>query len=135
MYTSSWAWPNIFDTSRSCVNIYEDNKSIVSRSRLLILSQPTSLYYSPQFGVGLERHLWHYNTDNEQAMIKDRIVSALSKFEPDVDAAKTSVVPGLLFTDSTNTSQMNAASQYNQLSITVGLTTNYSEEITVELNK
>ena len=88
-YTNSWAWPNIFNVSQNQVNVVEDNKSIVSRTRLLILSEPTSLFNSPDFGVGLKRHLWQYNTENQKAIIKDRIVAQLKLNEPSVFPEKT----------------------------------------------
>lgn len=130
-YTNSWAWPNIFNVSQNQVNIVEDNKSIVSRTRLLILSEPTSLFNSPDFGVGLKRHLWQYNTQNQKAIIKDRIVAQLKLNEPSVLPEKTQYANGLLFTGSPS-DDMNQ--DYNQLKMTVAVVTNYNEtlEVTVE---
>ena len=130
-YTNSWAWPNIFNVSQNQVNIVEDNKSIVSRTRLLILSEPTSLFNSPDFGVGLKRHLWQYNTQNQNAIIKDRIVDQLKLNEPSVLPEKTQYANGLLFTGSPS-DDMNQ--DYNQLKMTVAVVTNYNEtlEVTVE---
>lgn len=130
-YTNSWAWPNIFNVSQNQVNIVEDNKSIVSRTRLLILSEPTSLFNSPDFGVGLKRHLWQYNTQNQKAIIKDRIVDQLKLNEPSVLPEKTQYANGLLFTGSPS-DDMNQ--DYNQLKMTVAVVTNYNEtlEVTVE---
>lgn len=130
-YTNSWAWPNIFNVSQNQVNIVEDNKSIVSRTRLLILSEPTSLFNSPDFGVGLKRHLWQYNTENQKAIIKDRIVAQLKLNEPSVFPEKTQYANGLLFTGSPSD---NINQDYNQLKMTVAVVTNYNEtlEVTVE---
>lgn len=130
-YTNSWAWPNIFNVSQNQVNIVEDNRSIVSRTRLLILSEPTSLFNSPDFGVGLKRHLWQYNTQNQKAIIKDRIVAQLKLNEPSVLPEKTQYANGLLFTGSPS-DDMNQ--DYNQLKMTVAVVTNYNEtlEVTVE---
>lgn len=130
-YTNSWAWPNIFNVSQNQVNVVEDNKSIVSRTRLLILSEPTSLFNSPDFGVGLKRHLWQYNTQNQKAIIKDRIVAQLKLNEPSVFPEKTQYANGLLFTGSPS-DDMNQ--DYNQLKMTVAVVTNYNEtlEVTVE---
>lgn len=130
-YTNSWAWPNIFNVSQNQVNIVEDNKSIVSRTRLLILSEPTSLFNSPDFGVGLKRHLWQYNTENQKAIIKDRIVAQLKLNEPSVLPEKTQYANGLLFTGSPSD---DINQDYNQLKMTVAVVTNYNEtlEVTVE---
>ena len=130
-YTNSWAWPNIFNVSQNQVNIVEDNKSIVSRTRLLILSEPTSLFNSPDFGVGLKRHLWQYNTENQKAIIKDRIVAQLKLNEPSVFPEKTQYANGLLFTGSPSD---DINQDYNQLKMTVAVVTNYNEtlEVTVE---
>ena len=130
-YTNSWAWPNIFNVSQNQVNVVEDNKSIVSRTRLLILSEPTSLFNSPDFGVGLKRHLWQYNTENQKAIIKDRIVAQLKLNEPSVFPEKTQYANGLLFTGSPSD---DINQDYNQLKMTVAVVTNYNEtvEVTVE---
>lgn len=130
-YTNSWAWPNIFNVSQNQVNVVEDNKSIVSRTRLLILSEPTSLFNSPDFGVGLKRHLWQYNTENQKAVIKDRIVAQLKLNEPSVLPEKTQYANGLLFTGSPSD---DINQDYNQLKMTVAVVTNYNEtlEVTVE---
>ena len=81
-HTNSFSWPNFLDPATNQVTIAEDNVSLVSRTRLLILSEPTSLYNDPDFGVGLKRHLWHYNNENEKAIIKDSIVKSLEINEP-----------------------------------------------------
>lgn len=130
-YTNSWAWPNIFNVSQNQVNVVEDNKSIVSRTRLLILSEPTSLFNCPDFGVGLKRHLWQYNTENQKAIIKDRIVAQLKLNEPSVFPEKTQYANGLLFTGSPSD---DINQDYNQLKMTVAVVTNYNEtlEVTVE---
>ena len=109
--TTSFAWPNIFDVARNQVSIFEDNRSVVSRSRLLILSDPTSLYNSPEFGVGLARHLWKYNNENERALIRDRIVENLRINEPYVIPDETQFADSLLFTGQQNTF---SAQEYNQ---------------------
>ena len=62
--------------------------SIVNRSKLLILTEPTELYNNPDFGVGLKRHLFQYNNENQKAIIRDRIVEQLRLHEPCVDPDK-----------------------------------------------
>lgn len=130
--TNSWAWPNIFNVSQNKVSIVEDNESMTSRVRLLILSEPTSLYDNPQFGVGLKRHLFQYNTENQKAIIKDRIINSLRINEPCADADKTSFADGLLFTGGQNDQ---IYQDYNELKMTVGIVTNYQDTVQVDLNE
>lgn len=129
--TSSLAFPNMLDPTRNRVSTYEDNTSIVNRTRLLILSQPSSLYNSPNFGIGLERHLWQYNTENEKAIIRNRIVENLKINEPYVQAEKTQFTDGLLFTGDANDS---IKQDYDSLKMTIGLVTTYEDTVQVGLN-
>lgn len=132
--TTSWQWSggNIFDVARNRVGVYEDNVSVVSRTRLLILSEPTSMYNDPDFGVGLKRHLWQYNNANQRAIIRDRIVEQLRINEPFVTPDKTEFADGLLFTGGTEPDF--SAQEYNRLKMTVGLHTTYNETLEVKLN-
>lgn len=129
MQTSSLNWPNIFDVSRNRCAVAEDNASIVSRTKLMILTEPTELYMNPSYGVGLKRHLFKYNTENEKALIKDRIVAQLKLWEPRVDADKTQFSDGLLYTGDINT----IGQDYNTLNMTISLMTTYGDTVTVEL--
>ena len=130
--TTSLQWPNMFDIARNQVAVMEDNTSVVSRTRLLILSEPTSLYNDPDFGVGLIRHLWHYNNANEKAIIKDRIVKQLRLNEPYVIPDETQFADGLLFTGGSEPDF--SAQEYNRLKMTVGLKTTYNELLEVNLD-
>lgn len=131
--TNSLSFPNLFDVSRNRVSVLEGNASIVNRSRLLILSEHTSLYNNPDFGVGLKRHLWQYNRDNEKAVIRDRITEQLRLHEPACDADKTQYVDGLLFSGEDETSMQ----EHNKLKMTVGIKTIYGDilEVTAENEK
>ena len=129
MQTSSLNWPNIFDVSRNRCAVAEDNSSIVSRTKLMILTEPTELYMNPSYGVGLKRHMFKYNTENEKALIKDRIVAQLKLWEPRVDADKTQFTDGLLYTGDINT----IGQDYNTLNMTISLMTTYGDTVTVEL--
>ena len=132
--TTSWQWSNgkIFDIARNQVATMEDNTSIVSRTRLLILSEPTSMYNDLDFGVGLARHLWHYNTDNEKAIIKDRIKEQLRINEPYSIPDQTQFADGLLFTGGTEPDF--SAQEYNRLKMTVAVKTTYNETAEVVIN-
>lgn len=129
--TNSLAFPNMFDVARNKVGVISDNESIVNRSRLLILTEPTELYHNPNFGVGLKRHLWHYNTENEKAIMKGRIVEQLRLHEPACAPDKTSFADGLLFT---GVEDDMTAQKHNRLLLTVGIQTVFGEEVQVELN-
>lgn len=129
--TTSLQWPNMFDIARNQVAVMEDNTSLVSRTRLLILSEPTSMYNDPDFGVGLVRHLWQYNNENQKAIIRDRIVQQLRLNEPCVLPDETQFADGLLFTGDQD---QFSAQEYNRLKMTVSLTTNYQDTVEVNLN-
>lgn len=129
--TNSLAWPRMLDPARNQVSVISDNASLVSRTRLLILSEPTSLYNSPNFGVGLNRHLFKYNTENEKAIIRDRIAESLRINEPCVDPDSTQFADGLLFTGN---NQEDYSQQYNEMKLTIAITTNYQEDLEVSLN-
>lgn len=127
--TNSIAWPNMFDVSRNRVSVLEGNASIVNRGKLLILSEHTSLYNNPNFGVGLKRHLWQYNRDNEKAVIRDRITDQLRLHEPSCDADKTQYADGLLFSGEDEASMH----EQNKLKMTVGLKTIYGDTVEVKI--
>lgn len=126
--TSSWKFPNLIDPTRNCINIAEDNESIVNRSRLLMLTNPTELYHNPDFGVGLKKYLFQYNNENTITRIQNNIREKLDEFEPCVIADKTSFADGLLFTGADD------AEHYNHVKMTVGLCTVYGDDISVQLN-
>ena len=129
--TNSIAFPQMFDVARNKVAVVEDNESIVNRSRLLILSEPTELYNNLDFGVGLKRHLFQYNTANEKAIIQDRIKEQLRLHEPCCNPDATSFADGLLFTGS---AESNINQEYNKLKMTVGICTSYDETVSVDIN-
>lgn len=125
--TTSLAFPNMFSIATNQVSVIEDTQSVANRTRLLILTEPTELYNNPDFGVGLKRHLWHYNNEAERGLVKDRIVDQLRKHEPCVYPEKTQFSDNLLFTEATTPA-------HNTLAMTVALQTVFKEEAKVELN-
>lgn len=130
--TTSLAFPRMLNPSQNTVNVLSDNESIVNRSRLLILTEPTELYGDPEFGVGLKRHLFKYNTDNEKAMIKDRIVAQLRLHEPYCIPDNTQFADGLLFTGTQDS--VNSMQDINRLKMTMSIQTTYSSTIEVTVN-
>lgn len=130
--TTSLGFPNMFSVAQNTVNVLQDNSSVVSRTRLLILTEPTELYNSPQFGVGLRRHLWKYNKENEQARVKDRIVEQVRLHEPCVVPERTSFASGLALTESFDSVAI--TEKTTRMDLTIGLVTTYGAELEVKLN-
>ena len=121
----------MIDVARNRVGVLSDNQSIVNRTRLLILTEPTEVYDNPDQGVGLRRHLWQYKNENEIAIIRDRIKDQIVKHEPCVDAEKTSFAEGLLFTGSEDELE---AREHDKVKMTIGLQTIYNDQVDVEVD-
>ena len=131
MNTTSWSFPNMFDVARNKVSVMSDTKSIANRVKLLILTEPTELYMNPTYGVGLKRHRFQYNTDNEVAIIKDRIIEQLRIWEPCVNPDSTQVERGLKYTGMTDSDQVG---DINHLKLTVTLETIYGDQLSITLD-
>lgn len=129
--TTSLAFPNMFNITANQVSVIEDTNSVANRTRLMILTEPTELYNNPDFGVGLKRHLWKYNTEAEKGLVKDRITEQLRLHEPCVYPEKTMFSDGLLFSE---VQVQNPALDGNTLSMTVALQTVFKEQAKVTLN-
>lgn len=127
--TTSWAFPNMIDPIRNQVSVLTDNASVVNRSRLLMLSDPTSLHYNPTFGVGLKKYLWQYNTSNTKARMKDNIKEQLREHEPCVIADDCQFEDGLLFSEETPSEE-----NFNQIKMTIGLRTIFGDDLSIELD-
>lgn len=130
--TTSLSFPNMFNLTSNRVAVDEDLKAVTTRCRLLILTEPSELYNNLNFGVGLKRHLFKYNSENERALIKDRIVDQLRLHEPDVLPEQTKFTDGLLFTGDTN--GLNSATSANEINMTVALQTTFGKSISLDLN-
>lgn len=133
MICSSWSWPNLFDVSRNQVNLYEDTKSITNRVKLLMLTEPTELYMSPNFGVGLKRYLFTYNNDNTIALIRDKLVEQLRLWEPSVIPDDTKVVRGLLSSQPSDLTTV--TDKMSKLELTVTLKTIKQQEISFDITE
>ena len=129
--TTSLAFPNMFNITNNQVSVLEDTASVGNRTRLMILTEPTELYNNPDFGVGLKRHLWKYNTDTEKGLVKDKITEQLRLHEPCVYPDKTQYTDGLLFSGTQTT---NPLLESNTLSMTVALQTVFKDTAQVTLN-
>lgn len=111
----------MFDISQNKVSVLTDSTSIVNRTRLLMLTDPTALYNEPEMGVGLSRYIGRYNTDNVRAEVKDRIIDQLRAYEPCVVPDKTEWADGLIFTGQPNDNHIKP----HKLEMTVALKTIY----------
>lgn len=129
--TTSLAFPNMFNITTNQVAVLEDTVSVANRTKLLILTEPTELYNNPDFGVGLKRHLWKYNTDAERGLLKDKITEQLRLHEPCVYADNTQYSDGLLFSEE---QPQDALTAHNTLALTVALQTVFKEDVKVTLN-
>ena len=127
MLCTSFSYPNMFDVARSKINLYSDTKSITNRVKLLLLTEPTELYMSPNFGVGLKKYMFTYNNDNVIALIRDKLVEQLRLWEPAVIPEETKVTRGLMSEEAHVLSTAEAES--NVLKLTVTLTTAYAEVV------
>lgn len=133
--TTSWAFPFIFNVAQNRVATLEDRTSIVNRTRLLMLTDPTSLYNEPNQGVGLRRFLGLYNTErkdmkNPKAEIRDLTVKQLRLHEPCVVPDETQWASGLLFTGQSNDPRIKA----NTLEMTLSLRTIFDSVVELDLN-
>ena len=131
--TTSLAFPNMFNISNNSVSVYEDLQSVTNRTRLLLLTSPTELYNSDDFGVGLKNYIWQYNTVNTSAIIQQKIQSQLSLHEPCVEADKTIFSDGLQYTSDPTTGQSTVVPG-NELDMTVAVTTTFKSSATIDLN-
>lgn len=129
MKTSSISWPNLINVAQNRVAVVEDEISVVNRSKLLLLTEPTELYNEPNFGVGFRRHLWQYNNENEKAIIKDRIVKQLRLHEPMCNPDNTQFSDGNLFTKDMHKTEQD----FNRLEMTVGIQTVFGVTLDIDL--
>lgn len=128
--TTSLKFPNMFNIAQNQVAVLEDRSSVVNRCRLLILTEPTELYNSPDFGVGLRRHMYKYNTENEKALIVDRTKKQLKLHEPYCISEETDWADGLLFTGSKDDDHK---LKPDELDMTIAVVTTFSDKITITI--
>lgn len=130
--TTSLAWPNMFNVAQNQVSVYEDNQSVVSRCRLLMLTEPTELYNEPDQGVGLKRYIGRYNNENVKAEICDRCKDQFALHDPSVVAPNTQWANGLLFTE--KETDVSLSDTYHHLKMTLAVETVYGDIVQIEEN-
>ena len=131
MKTNSIPLPNMFNVAQNQVAVVSDANSVANRCRLLILTEPTEIYNEPDQGVGLKRHLFKYNNENERAIIKDRIIEQLRKHEPQCIPDNTQFSDNLLFTELPDNS---FTQKYNRLDLTVAIQTTFGATVNIDLD-
>lgn len=129
--TTSLAFPRMFDVAKNRVAVITDNQSVVNRTRLLMLTDPTEVYDNPNQGVGLKRYLWQYNGPNVKAAIQDRIREQLRLHEPCCVPDETAFADGLLFSPDEYPDEIQ---DIQRLKMTVGIKTTYGANLEVQLN-
>lgn len=120
----------MFDVSQNKVSVLSDSISIVNRTRLLMLTDPTALYNEPEQGVGLSRYLGRYNNENVKAEVKARIVEQLRAYEPCVVPDKTEWADGLVFTGQPDDIHIRP----HKLEMTVALKTIYDSTASLDIS-
>lgn len=130
--TTSLSFPNMFDVAHNQVNVAKNSESVSNRTKLLILTEPTELYNSLDFGVGLKRYLWTYNTENQKAIIQNRIKEQIQKYEPSVDPNTILFSDGLLVTGSEE--YPTKSQDHNRVKMTVSLFTKFGDNLTIDLD-
>lgn len=128
--TTSLAFPRMFDVAQNKVSVLTDSISIVNRTRLLMLTDPTALYNEPEQGVGLRRYIGRYNTENVRAEVRDRIVEQLRAYEPCVVPDKTEWADGLIFTGQPD----DISIKPHKLEMTVALKTIYDSTASLDIS-
>ena len=130
--TTSISFPNMFNIATNRVAVYEDLQSVTNRTKLLLLSSPTELYNNPNFGVGLKKYLWQYNTANTRAIIEKNIKDQIALYEPCAIPEETIFADGLQYTG--NVLGQDTVQNGNQLNMTVAITTTFNSKATIDLN-
>lgn len=128
--TNSIAFPNMFNVAQNQVAVLDDNVAITNRVRLLLLTDPTELYNSPQFGTGLRKYLFQYNNKNTIARLQDTVREKIRQYEPYVDADNIEYADGLVYTGKDD-GGLESQKQHNELAMTIKLETKFGDSITV----
>lgn len=131
--TTSLGFPNMFSIAKNQVNVLQGNTSVVNRTRLLLLTEPTELYNNPTFGVGLRKHLWQYNNENRKAIVQKNIVEQLRLHEPCSVPDETKFVDDLVFTGSAQ--PVDRLDKLNALEMTVAVMTKFGDTVEVTTNE
>lgn len=119
----------MINVAQNKVELLEDDKAVVSRVRLLMLTEPTEIYNEPNQGVGLRKHLWQYNTPIVRDRIKEETISQLRIHEPYCNPDGTQFADGNLFTGTTQ----DPVIKENKLELTVSVETSFGKTVTVEV--
>lgn len=88
-----WGFPVVPDDAGRLPRA--EGEETVRRSMLLILeTEPGERVMRPEFGCGLRRYLMKPNTVATRTLLRDDVVTALSRWEPRIALKAVSVEPG-----------------------------------------
>lgn len=132
MNTSSWNFPNMINVAQNKVGVAYDSNAIKNRVSLLLMTQPSELYGDLDFGAGLKQFMWQYNNANTRAMIKEKIVEQIRKYEPCVDPNSISFVDEDDISSESN-AIVSIQQEHNKLHLTVIMKTIFSNNIEVSI--
>ena len=85
----SLEFPNMFSNTHT--NLVEDHEATSSNLRLLLLSEKTSLFGDPYFGVLLKKVLYSQNNTVLQDLIIDEIYTAIRMFMPQIRLKRSDI--------------------------------------------
>lgn len=81
--------PRIGSDGRLAVSVGEDN--IRESIRIILMTEPKERLRLPDFGAGLNRFLFEPNNVATRALIRERIIAALTQWEPRILVESVSV--------------------------------------------
>lgn len=126
-YTNSFSFPYMLNPIQNRVTLYQDNKAITNRTRLLMLTGKGELYNEPDFGLGLQKYMYKYNgegnkpfAENQVAILQSDLQDQLDKYEPYVKSGESTV-------------ERNDDAEQDVLDVTVKLRTTYLQNIQIPL--
>lgn len=124
----------MFNIATNRVAVYEDLQSVTNRTKLLILSARQELYNNPDFGVGLNKYIWQYNTVNTRAILEKEIKDQLALHEPCAVPEETIFSDGLKYSADPITGQSTSTAPGTDLKLTVAVTTKFGSKVSIDLN-
>lgn len=87
MFTSSFAYPNLFNPISGRCRVLEDNESIVNRVGCLLKSYKKEEFMFPSFGCTFPDILYKYNNKQQIDKATEDIKKAIIEFEPFVSSS------------------------------------------------
>lgn len=128
MNTSSWSFPNMINIAQNTVGVAKDTNSIHTRVSTLLRTEPTELHMNPEFGVGLKKFMWQYATPETRALVKQKIIEQIARYEPCVDPKSIEFIE-----DDVDSMQVTNVQSVNALHLTVVMQTRYGDTVNITI--